>query len=115
MNRTWGVYEVRGRLSGGAECAPNDKKAVAFFVRWRVDGTKRRRSFRTKSHAQTFRDLLLKAKLLGWPADESGWPIDPQAPVPEQVAPVESAAQPGRTIEQYIDRRVVADHQRHPR
>ena len=103
MNHTWGVYEVRGRLAGGAECAPNDKKAVAYFVRWRVDGTKRRRSFRTKSHAQTFRDLLLKAKLLGWPADERGWPIDPQAPAPEPAATVESAASPGRTIEQYID------------
>ena len=55
MNGSWGVYEVRGRLAGGQECAPSNKSAVSYFVRWRVDGTKRRRSFKTKSHAVTFR------------------------------------------------------------
>ena len=41
MNHTWGVYEVRGRLAGGEECPASNRKAVSYFVRWRVDGTKR--------------------------------------------------------------------------
>lgn len=104
MNHTWGVYEVRGRLAGGEECPASNRKAVSYFVRWRVDGTKRRRSFKTKGHASTFRDLLLKAKLNGWAADERGWPIDPQLPVaPQPTEPADPEQPLGRTIEQYID------------
>lgn len=104
MNGSWGVYEVRGRLAGGQECAPSNKSAVSYFVRWRVDGTKRRRSFKTKSHAVTFREVLLKAKVLGWAADERGWPIDPQRPAPpESTAAPESEPAVGRTIEQYVN------------
>ena len=104
MNHTWGVYEVCGRLAGGEECAANNRKAVSYFVRWRVDGTKRRRSFKTKSHAATFRDLLLKAKLNGWAADDRGWPIDPHLPAaPQPTEPVAPEQALGRTIEQYIN------------
>lgn len=77
MNPTWGVYKVQGRLKGGQETASGDRKAVSYFVRWRVDGRKRRRSFKTRGHANTFYDELLKAKLLSWEADDRGWPINP--------------------------------------
>ncbi len=104
MNHTWGVYEVRGRLAGGEECPANNRKAVSYFVRWRVNGTKRRRSFRTKGHAATFRDLLLRAKLNGWAADERGWPVDPQLPVVAQPTEPVAPEQPlSRTVEQYIN------------
>lgn len=39
---------------------------TAFFVRCRVDGKARRRTFKTRAHAKTFRDLLISAKVRGW-------------------------------------------------
>ena len=104
MNATWGVYKTQGRLKGGKETTGSDRKAVSFFVRWRVDGAKRRRSFKTRGHANTFYDELLKAKLLGWAADDKGWPIDPQVAavqVPVVVAPAPVLA--AHTFETYVD------------
>lgn len=66
MNSTWGVYNVCGRLKGGKETTASDRNAVSFYVRWRVNGKVRRRTFKTRGHARTVRDLLLNAKLNGW-------------------------------------------------
>lgn len=103
MNNTWGVYEVRGRLGGGKECEASNRRAVAFFIRWRVDGTKRRRSFKTRAHAKTFRELLITAKTKGWEADERGWPRDPDSEAKSTRVDEDAAARTGRTIEQYIE------------
>ena len=107
MNWTWGIYTIRGRLAGGAETAAQDRKAVSYFIRWRVNGSMRRRSFETRGYAATFRDELLKAKLLGWEADDKGLPIDPSRPAP--AAPsgpsaTGSATRPGsHTLETYVN------------
>lgn len=96
MNRTWGVYGIRGRLAGGKECAPENKAAVSYFIRWRVNGTMRRRSFKTRTRARTFLLVLENAKDRGWPADELGWPLDPSLPPPEQ--PRSSSRTPLRAV-----------------
>lgn len=103
MNDTWGVYNVRGRLKGGTETVASDRNAVSFFVRWRVNGTARRRSFKTRGHARTFRDLLLKAKLNGWHADDRGWPVDPAVEAARPAPATEGATAGGRTLESYVE------------
>lgn len=72
MTTRWGVYGVQDRSveNGG-------KLGKPWTIRWRVDGRPHRRSFPQKGHAQTFRDQLMRAQLMGWDADQNGWPIDP--------------------------------------
>lgn len=86
MNGSWGVYEVCGRLPGGKETTVGDRAATRFFVRWRVDGRMRRRTFETKTHARQWRETLIAAKHQGWSADERGWPVHTMAPAPQVVA-----------------------------
>lgn len=107
---TWGVYKVRGRLPGGKEVDLPNPQAKSFFVRWRVDGHLRRRTFNTKGHAKTFFDELEKARLFRWDADEEGWPIDPARPVPRSTPVLDPAgeeaaagtAPTGHTFESYV-------------
>jgi integrase len=73
----WGVYAIQGRTPDGRTVAEKDKAAARWFVRWRVDEVLKKRTFRTKGYARTFRDQLLRAKLMGWDADDRGWPVDP--------------------------------------
>lgn len=74
---TWGVYGIQGRDAQGRTVAENDKAAVRWFVRWRVDDVLKKRTFPTKGYARTFRDQLMRAKLMAWDADARGWPLDP--------------------------------------
>ncbi|MDP3968761.1 MAG: hypothetical protein Q8Q02_10795 [Nocardioides sp.] len=84
---TWGVYGIYGRTATHATVAENDKDARRWFVRWRVDGVPKKRTFPTKGYARTFHDQLMRAKLMGWEADEQGWPIDPTGPAMQPAAP----------------------------
>ncbi|MBD3924315.1 hypothetical protein IEZ26_06750 [Nocardioides cavernae] len=106
---TWGVYGIRGRLANGTETDSSDKRAKAYFIRWRVDGVRKRRTFRQKGHATTFRDELEKARLFAWAADERGWPVDPSRPVQPTMSEQPDAAggmKPGHwmshTLESYV-------------
>lgn len=75
---TWGVYNIQGKDRHGNHVAPNDKAAVKWFTRWRVDGgTPRKATFKAKGHAATFHKRLLQAQVMGWPADDRGRPVDP--------------------------------------
>lgn len=76
---TWGVYSIQGRTSSNSTVPENDKTASRWFVRWRVNGELKKRTFPTKGYARTFRDQLLRAQLMGWDADDRGWPLDPSA------------------------------------
>ncbi|QYJ03508.1 site-specific integrase [Nocardioides panacisoli] len=82
---TWGVYGLQGRTSAGHTVAANDKAATRWFLRWRVNGVAKKRTFTAKGYARTFHDQLRRAQLMGWDADERGWPIDPTG------APTDSA------------------------
>ena len=79
MNSTWGVYPVRAKLQDGTHVEANDRRAVRWFVRWRVYGGERKRTFRQKGHAAAFHKELTKAQVMGWDADDRGWPLDPTA------------------------------------
>ncbi|MEP9362808.1 hypothetical protein ABLE68_07570 [Nocardioides sp. CN2-186] len=96
----WGVYGVQGRLPDGTHAGAGDRRAKAWFVRWRVDGRERRRTFRQKGYAKTFHDELTKAKLLAWEADDRGWPIDPARAVRPGTQPVIISS----TFETYVNR-----------
>ena len=52
MNHTWGVYNLQGKLADGREVAGDDRAAVKWFVRWRVDGHARKRTFRPEGPRQ---------------------------------------------------------------
>ena len=93
----WGVYNLQARDKNGNVVDGKAKTASSWFVRWRVDGQLRKRSFRAKGHAQTFRDHLLRAKLMGWPADSRGWPLDPTVVVAEPPAPPQRSSLSLRT------------------
>lgn len=91
---TWGVYAIQGRTATNATVAHNDKTAVRWFVRWRVDGNLKKRTFPSKGYARTFHETLTRAKVMRWEADERGWPIDPDRPAasaPTTVVPGHSA------------------------
>ena len=108
MNHSWGVYAIRGRLEGGKETEASDKHAVSYFVRWRVDSRMRRRSFKTRGHANTFRDLLIAAKSMGWAADDKGWPINPASVAPlgsvnDAPESAEVNVLPSFTVESYVE------------
>ena len=77
MSTKWGVYSLQGRLADGTVVDESARAARVWFVRWRVDGSPRKRTFKQKGHAQTFRKHLLQAQTMGWPADERGWPPMP--------------------------------------
>lgn len=76
---TWGVYGLQGRDTNNNTVPANDRTATRWFIRWRVDGRPHARTLAQKGHAKTFRDILMRAELNGWPADERGWPMDPDA------------------------------------
>lgn len=107
MNSTWGVYGVCGRLPGGKETTASDRAATSFFVRWRVDDKLRRRTFNTRAHAKSFRELLIGAKVAGWEADQRGWPVDPHSatPVvlPAPAPPVDHPVLLARSFESYVN------------
>ena len=106
---TWGVYGIQGRDAQGRTVAENDKAAVRWFVRWRVDDVLKKRTFPTKGYARTFRDQLMRAKLMAWDADARGWPLDPARGSilePSTDAPMASpatVAKTARTIESYCN------------
>ncbi|RYC05635.1 hypothetical protein [Nocardioides zhouii] len=75
------MYNLQGKLPDGTHVQGSDRRSVRWFVRWRVNGAERKRTFRQKGHATSWRDHLDKARLMGWPADDRGWPIDPTAQV----------------------------------
>ena len=81
MNSTWRVYPVSTNQPKSPEArgASRPKPPKRWLVRWRVNGVMRKRSFQQRGHADTFRDLLIEAKVKGWDADERGWPVDPGA------------------------------------
>jgi integrase len=105
------VYGIQGRDAQGRTVAENDKAAVRWFVRWRVDDVLKKRTFPTKGYARTFRDQLMRAKLMAWDADARGWPLDPargSTLESSDDAPVESSTTlpvgtPPRTIESYCN------------
>lgn len=105
---TWGVYKIRGRLADGVEVDLPNKEAVRFYVRWRVNGSLRRRTFASKGHAKTFFDELEKARLFAWEADERGWPIDPSRTTASGPPESEADAVSGagvlnqHTVESYV-------------
>lgn len=105
MNHTWGVYNLQGKLADGREVAGDDRAAVKWFVRWRVDGHARKRTFAQKGHAKAFREHLTAAKFKGWAADDRGWPLDPDAIAAETVltAPVRAM-----TFEDYCEAGLVS-------
>ena len=79
MNTRWGVYNLQGRLEDGSTVDARSRNAARWFVRWRVNGGEHKRTFRQKGHAAAFRDQLLRAQVMGWPADKRGWPVEPTA------------------------------------
>ena len=95
MSTQWGVYPLQGRDRNGLAVAADDKTAVKWFVRWRVDGEARKRTLASKGYARTFRDQLRRAQLNGWPADERGWPIDPN--LQATITKIETERQPTRS------------------
>lgn len=78
MNTAWGVYNLQGRLDDGTMVDDKARLAARWSVRWRVNGNPHKRTFKQKGHAASFREELLRAKVMGWPADHRGWPISPQ-------------------------------------
>ena len=77
MTTGWGVYNLAGKLPDGTHVAANDRRATRWFIRWRVNGTERKRTFKAKGHAKTFHSKLLAAQGMDWPADDRGYPIEP--------------------------------------
>lgn len=107
---TWGVYGIQGRDADGNTVAENDRTAVRWFLRWRVDEVLKKRTFETKGYARTFRDQLMRAKLMAWDADARGWPVDPshrataEATVERSPGPTGSTAgQSTRTFASYCE------------
>ena len=72
-----GGLPVRAKLQDGTHVEANDRRAVRWFVRWRVYGGERKRTFRQKGHAAAFHKELTKAQVMGWDADDRGWPLEP--------------------------------------
>jgi integrase len=103
---TWGVYGIQGRTAAGKTVSKDDKSAVRWFVRWRVDGTLARRTLPTKGYAKTFHDNLMRAKLMGWDGDERGWPIDPD----RRSASTSAAPDPSSPTETATTARAAASH-----
>ncbi len=105
MSTHWGVYNLQGKLADGTTVDDRVRNASRWFVRWRVDGNPRKRTFKQKGHASTFRDHLLRAKVMGWPADERGWPISPDLKEAQSTALQQEAdrepAHLGPTFEDY--------------
>lgn len=98
MSSRWGVYSIQGKRSDGSHTTATDPAATRWFIRWRVDGNPHKRTFARKGHARTFHERLVRAQVLGLPADPRGWPADPtlgHAPDTEPVAPA------GLTVEEY--------------
>ena len=78
VNSTWGVYPVTtNRPKKPKKALVGEPPPLRYYVRWRVDGVMRKRSFTAKGHADTFRERLVVAKVMGWDADGRGWPVDP--------------------------------------
>lgn len=94
----WGVYAIQGRTPDGRTVTENDKKAARWFVRWRTDDVLKKRTFPTKGYARTFRDQLLRAKLMGWDADDRGWPVDPTSVLSPQGREVASTLDVGPSV-----------------
>lgn len=98
MSSRWGVYSLQGKRSDGSHTTVTDPTATRWFIRWRVDGSAHKRTFARKGHARTFHEQLVRAQVLGLPADARGWPADPtlgHVPASEPVAPA------GLTVEEY--------------
>lgn len=102
MNTTWGVYNVQGKTPDGTHVSAADKRATKWFVRWRVNGEEHKRTLSLKSHAKTFREQLLRAKLMGYPADSRGFPAtqDPTGMTPAGSDP-QQPDRPSRSFESY--------------
>lgn len=100
---TWGIYGIQGRTAGNTTVPDNDRSATRWFVRWRVDGMLKKRTFRTKGYARTFRDQLLRAQLMGWEADDRGWPIDPATPAIRTKVDTDSLSERGMTFAEYCE------------
>ncbi|WP_345527514.1 hypothetical protein [Nocardioides endophyticus] len=113
---TWGVYAIKVQTADERTVADNDRRARRWQVRWRVNNELKKRTFRAKGHARTFHDHLMRAKLMGWDADERGWPPDPAREVTEPLT-VDSGStstsaviSSGRTFSSYGDEVWLADH-----
>lgn len=101
MSTSWGVYNLQGKLPDGSFVDGDDRRAVRWFVRWRVNGRARKKSFKSKGYAKTFRAKLLAAQGLGWAADSDGLPIDPAVPTTQVTEP--EAPTTGPTFQEYCE------------
>ncbi|MEO9322259.1 hypothetical protein ABFT23_02130 [Nocardioides sp. C4-1] len=94
----WGVYGITALDAERRAVDFDSKSAEVWVVRWRVDGRGRKRLFKTKGYARTFRDQLLRAQVMEWGADTRGRPIDPRHVSSEVEASTGSRRSPSNLV-----------------
>ena len=102
MTTDWGVYNLTAKLPDGTHVEANDRRATRWFIRWRVNGSAHKRTFKAKGHAKTFHARLLAAQGMDWPADERGYPIEPSR-LAAKAADPEPRPPSGPTFENYCE------------
>src|SRR4051794_11019072 len=101
MNSTWGIYPVSTNRPRSKSGVGKALPSLRYLVRWRVNAVLRKRSFRQRVHAETFREHLVRACVMGWDADARGWPVDANA---NRVGvSVSEVLDGGLTFEEYAD------------